>query len=123
VLGTASLLVECISYFGNAGAVDMPSQGRDDKRRRSVIAHQGRQRDLANAATDAAFDAMDNRSAQDFFGKRGLSRSSIAALVASGMQLPEELLFLTEREINEIPGLDAAGLEAIRAYRGRMSRA
>jgi len=98
------------------------AQNRSDNRQRSVVARQGKQRALANAATDAAFDAMDNRAAQDFFGKRGLSGTTIVALVASGIELPEELLFLTEREINEILGLDAAGLEEIRAYRERMSR-
>ena len=98
------------------------AQNRSDNRQRSVVARQGKQRALANAATDAAFDAMDNRAAQDFFGKRGLSGTTIVALVASGIELPEELLFLTEREINEILGLDAAGLEEIRAHRERMSR-
>jgi hypothetical protein len=53
------------------------------------------------------------------FRSRGLSRRTIDALVACGMDIPERLLFATEIELREIPGIGKASLHEIMSYRDR----
>ena len=64
---------------------------------------------------------MDIRAAQNFFAKRGMSPATVAALTAHSVELPEELLFMTEEEIQEISNLGSTGLEEVRAYRARFA--
>ena len=59
--------------------------------------------------------------AEPRFAKRGMSRRTIEALVASGMDAPERLLFLDEVAIKSIPGIGAVALAEIRTYRGRFA--
>ena len=92
-----------------------------DKKRRSLADHQSKQRAAATAANDAAFAVMDIHAAEQFFDKRGFSRGTIAALAAHGIGLPEELLFMTEAQILQIPGLGNASLEEVRAYKARFT--
>jgi len=92
-----------------------------DRRRRSLAARQNEQRDVATARSDAAFDRMDIHAAQNFFDKRGLSLATISALAAHSVQLPEELLLMTEEEIRQIPDLGSTGLDEVQAYRARFS--
>ena len=76
-------------------------------------------RRAAEAATDAAFAAMDKRAAENLFAHRGFSAPTMHILVASGMQLPEEVLLLTNDQVAQIPGVDTAGRAEIEAYRKR----
>ena len=59
--------------------------------------------------------------AEPRFAKRGMSRRTIEALVASGMDSPERLLFLDEAAIKNIPGIGTVALAEIRTYRGRFA--
>ena len=97
----------------------MKSTSRSEQKRRSVAHQQSQTRALAATASDAVFAQMANRAEQQFFANRGFSTDSIKALTAYGVELPEELLVMTESEIPRIPGLGAHGLAEVRVYRGR----
>jgi len=75
-------------------------------------------RRAAQAASDAVFAAMDARAAEQFFAKRGFSLETIKALVAHGILMPEELLFMPAEQIGRI-SFDSAqsALAEIRVYR------
>ena len=94
---------------------------KTEKERRSVADRQSERRATATAASDAAFAVMDIHAAEQLFGKRGFARDTIAALAAHGIGLPEELLFMTEEQILQIPGLGNTGLDEVRAYRARFT--
>jgi DNA-directed RNA polymerase alpha subunit len=53
------------------------------------------------------------------FDDRGFSRRTIDALVARGIDAPERLLFATEAELKQIPGVGRASLGEIMGYRAR----
>jgi DNA-directed RNA polymerase alpha subunit len=53
------------------------------------------------------------------FKDRGFSERTIEALVACGIDAPERLLFSTEAELKQIPGIGKASLEEIIKYRAR----
>jgi hypothetical protein len=53
------------------------------------------------------------------FTARGFSPSTIKALVLSGIDAPERLLFADEAELASIPGLDEVALEQIARYRAQ----
>jgi hypothetical protein len=99
----------------------MKRETRAERKERAHAEHRHASRRKAGADADAAFAAMDRRAAIDFFGGRGLSRATVAALVAHGIALPEELLFMTREDIRRIPGLDDDGRAAIREYRRRFA--
>jgi len=100
----------------------MENKSKANRRRRSFVALQNEQRDVARAGSDAAFDRMDIHAAQHFFGKRGLSSATISALAAYSMALPEELLLMTEEEIRQISDLGSTGFDEVQAYRARFCR-
>ena len=51
------------------------------------------------------------------FRGRGLSYETIEAIVACGIYEPERLLFMTERQISVIPGMDTTSMSEIVRYR------
>jgi DNA-directed RNA polymerase alpha subunit len=53
------------------------------------------------------------------FEGRGFSRRTIDALLAHGISAPERLLFMTETELQNIPGIGAISLGEIARYRNR----
>ena len=54
----------------------------------------------------------------NFFARRGFSAETIKALVARGILMPEELLFMPPDEIRDIPFRSGkTALAEIRAYR------
>jgi DNA-directed RNA polymerase alpha subunit len=53
------------------------------------------------------------------FQNRGLSDRTIEALTKHGVDAPERLLFMTERDLRLIPGVGKASLAEILAYRAR----
>jgi hypothetical protein len=53
------------------------------------------------------------------FDHCGLSDRTIEALVKHGMDAPERLLFMSEREIEKIPGIGKASIAEIWSYRER----
>jgi len=87
-------------------------QGRKDLAERRKA-----QRAVAVAASDAIFDSMDERAAQQFFGRRGFSAKTVMTLVGAGIKFPEELLSKNEQQIDTIFGRDENGLAEIHAYR------
>ena len=97
----------------------MKSTGRSERKRRAVAHQQSQTRALAATASDAVFAQMADRAEQQFFANRGFSADSIKALTAYGIELPEELLVMTEGDILRILGLGTHGLAEVRAYRGR----
>jgi hypothetical protein len=99
----------------------MKRETRSERKQRTQAEHQHASRKKAGADADAAFTAMDERAAINFFGKRGFSRATVAALIAHGITLPEEVLFLTREDIRQIPGLDEELRAEIRDYRRRFS--
>ena len=99
----------------------MKRETRSQKKQRAHTEHQSASRRKAGADADAAFAAMDARAALNFFGGRGFSRATVAALAAHGLHLPEELLFMTREDIRDIAGLDEEGRSEIREYRARFS--
>jgi len=56
------------------------------------------------------------------FRQRGLSDRTIQALVDCSIDSPERLLFMTEKEIQSIPGIGKVSLAEIIAYRDRFNR-
>jgi hypothetical protein len=62
---------------------------------------------------------MDKRAAENLFAHRAFSTRTIHALIANGIQLPEEVLLLTADKARKIPGLDMAGRAEVLAYRSR----
>jgi hypothetical protein len=50
------------------------------------------------------------------FRGRGFSDDTIQALITHGLELPEELLFMDEEHVTEIPGIGEAALAEIVAY-------
>ena len=53
------------------------------------------------------------------FKNRGLSHRTIKALVDCGIDAPERILFMPEAQLRRIPGVGAASLKELRAYRAR----
>ena len=53
------------------------------------------------------------------FQHRGLSDRTIHALVGCSIDSPERLLFMTEKEIQSIPGIGKASMAEIIAYRDK----
>jgi hypothetical protein len=53
------------------------------------------------------------------FKNRGLSHRTIKALVDCGIDAPERILFMPEAHLRRIPGVDAASLKELKAYRAR----
>jgi DNA-directed RNA polymerase alpha subunit len=53
------------------------------------------------------------------FRDRGFSERTIEALIARGIDMPERLLFATEAELKQIPGIGKASLQEIMKYRAR----
>jgi hypothetical protein len=53
------------------------------------------------------------------FNGRGLGRTTVDAVVACGIDAPERLLFMTEDQIAQIPGIGEASLREIMQYRER----
>jgi DNA-directed RNA polymerase alpha subunit len=53
------------------------------------------------------------------FEGRSFSRRTIDALLAHGISAPERLLFMTETELQNIPGIGAISLGEIARYRNR----
>jgi hypothetical protein len=56
------------------------------------------------------------------FRHRGLSDRTIHALVDCAIDWPERLLFMTEKEIQSIPGIGKVSMAEIIAYRGKFIR-
>jgi hypothetical protein len=56
---------------------------------------------------------------QKTFGNRGLSDKTIRALADCDLDFPERLLFMTEKQINSIPGVGKVSALEIKAYRDR----
>jgi hypothetical protein len=57
------------------------------------------------------------------FQNRGLSGRTIDALINSGMDAPERLLFMPASDIRKIPGIDKASMAEIDAYIRRFKEA
>jgi DNA-directed RNA polymerase alpha subunit len=53
------------------------------------------------------------------FRDRGFSDRTTNALVTHGIDAPERLLFMTETEPKNIPGIGKASFEEIKRYRSR----
>jgi hypothetical protein len=53
------------------------------------------------------------------FQGRGLSNRTVGTLANFGIDAPERLLFMTEREIKKIPGVGKASLVEITGYRAQ----
>lgn len=53
------------------------------------------------------------------FKNRGLSHRTIRALVDCGIDAPERILFMREAHLRRIPGVGAASMKELRAYRAR----
>jgi DNA-directed RNA polymerase alpha subunit len=66
--------------------------------------------------------AAEQMKAQLPFRQRGLSDRTIQALVDCSIDSPERLLFMTEKEIQSIPGIGKVSLAEIIAYRDRFNR-
>jgi hypothetical protein len=56
------------------------------------------------------------------FSGRGFRDRTVEALVAFGIYEPERLLFMSERQINTIPGVGKTSMAEIRAYRKRLAK-
>ncbi|WP_146101361.1 hypothetical protein [Bradyrhizobium sp. AC87j1] len=56
-------------------------------------------------------------SEQKPFQNRGFSERTIKALVDCSIDAPERLLFMTERQLQTIPGVGKACMTEIRSYR------
>jgi hypothetical protein len=95
---------------------DEESKSTSDARAKKHVAS----RKTARAESDAVFASMDARAAEQFFAKRGFSPETIKALVAHGILMPEELLFMTADPLRHIPFASAEiALGEIWAYRER----
>ena len=97
----------------------MNAASKSESKRQAVAEQQSGRRAVSAAANEAVFAGMDDRAAQHFFSKRGLSADSIRVLIAHGIEMPEELLLATESELLQIDGLEEAGLAEVKAYRRR----
>jgi DNA-directed RNA polymerase alpha subunit len=53
------------------------------------------------------------------FTRRGLSGRTIEAVLGHGIEMPEQLLFMSEADLKAIPGVGKAALKEIAAYRAR----
>ena len=53
------------------------------------------------------------------FKNRGLSHRTIKALVDCGIDAPERILFMPEAHLRRIPGVGAASMKELKAYRAR----
>ena len=60
--------------------------------------------------------------AQFPFRHRGLSDRTIQVLVDCSIDSPERLLFMTEKEIQSIPGIGKVSMAEIIAYRDKFNR-
>ena len=101
----------------------MKSASKSERKRRAVAHRHTETRAVAATANEAVFAQMADRAEQQFFANRGFSAESIKALTSHGLELPEELLLMTERQILNIPGLGSHGLAEVRAYRRRFHKA
>ena len=97
----------------------MNSTSKSERKRHAVAHQQTKTRAAAATASDAVFAQMADRAEQLFFANRGFSADSVKALTAHGIELPEELLPMTESQILQIPGLGTHGLAEVRTYRRR----
>jgi DNA-directed RNA polymerase alpha subunit len=52
-----------------------------------------------------------------WFDHRGLSKRTVEAIVACGIYEPERLLFMTEEQLANIPGIGKVSMSEIKAYR------
>jgi DNA-directed RNA polymerase alpha subunit len=66
--------------------------------------------------------AAEQMKSQSPFRHRGLSDRTIQALVDCSIDSPERLLFLTEKEIQSIPGIGKVSMAEIIAYRDKFNR-
>lgn len=55
----------------------------------------------------------------NIFRDRGFSERTVKALVTRGIDAPERLLFATETELKQIPGIGKASFGEIMTYRAR----
>ena len=95
---------------------DTRTKNANDARVKKNIAS----RKAARAQSDAVFASMDKSAAEQIFARRGFSRETIKALVAHGILLPEELLFMPVSQINRISFESEKTARAeIRSYRER----
>lgn len=99
----------------------MSTARNSESNRHAATEQQSRRREAAHAANEAVFAAIDDRAAQQFFAKRGLSADTIRALILHEVEMPEELLLLSDRELLQIDGLEKNGLAEVKAYRRRFS--
>ena len=53
------------------------------------------------------------------FRHRSLSHRTIGAVLASGIDAPERLLFMTQKQLRSIPRIGKTALREIEAYRER----
>jgi hypothetical protein len=91
------------------GSLDMPA---DDRRRPRLQ----KERELAlRARAEVAATVSITMS----FSGRGLSHRTIDALVQHGIDAPERLLFMTETDLKNIPGVGKAALKEMMHYRLR----
>jgi hypothetical protein len=56
------------------------------------------------------------------FEKRGFSYQTIEVLVDCSIDAPERLLFMTQKQLKQIPGIDKTSLAEIKAYRAKFIR-
>jgi DNA-directed RNA polymerase alpha subunit len=56
------------------------------------------------------------------FGKRGLTERTIRALADCPIDYPERLLFMTEKEIQSIPGIGKTSMAEIIGYKEKFIR-
>jgi len=89
------------------------------KDKNARAARQVESRRVATTQNEAVFAAMDTRASENFFANRGFSTHTIKVLIASGINLPEELLGMTADQAGHITGLGRPGLSEVRAYRKR----
>jgi hypothetical protein len=56
------------------------------------------------------------------FANRNFSRNTIETLVACGISAPEWLLFMTDKQVSNIPLLGEVAVREVRAYRSKFIR-
>lgn len=61
----------------------------------------------------------DAKREMEAFKNRGLSDRTIKALVNCGIDAPERVLFMPESHLRRLPGVGAASMKELRAYRAR----
>ena len=74
---------------------------------------------VAQEASAHGIEPVDTRRKGAPFAHRKFSERAIRNMVACGIDAPERLLYMTETQLNKIPGIEANSIEEIRAYRAR----